>query len=203
MSKATPDQVARVRPFIERLERVFGRHQNGPSFYGEFALALGGYTTDALDRGADELLKVHERFWPSPAECRKFVEAARSEIVQQGRKFRNEVPDGYRVTDEQAKRMLLCEEGYAAALEGYHVEVFYHIRKAGVFPDARSLREIVAMHRAPTFVDHKGRERPRKEFWEPTPGESGMIKVSRDAVLARRKQLKEYILEHYRPAASA
>lgn len=203
MSKATPDQVARVRPFIERLERVFGRHQNGPSFYGEFALALGGYTTDALDRGADELLKVHERFWPSPAECRKFVEAARSEMAQEGRKFRNEVPDGYRVTDEHAKRLLLCEEGYAAALEGYHVEVFYHIRKHGEFPGQRDLREIVAKHRAPTFTDNKGKEWSRKQFWEPTPGEYRGIKIHRDAVLARRKKLKEYILEHYRPAALA
>lgn len=203
MTKATAEQIARVRPFIERLERVFGRHQNGSQFYGELALALGGFTTDALDRGADELLRVHERFWPSPAECRKFVDAARSELVQQGREYRNEVPDGYRVTDDHAKRLLLCEEGYAAALEGYHVRVFDHIREYGKFPDQRALREIVTDFRSPTFVDAKGREVSRAPLWTETSGEPKFVTVSRNAVLARRKQLKGYILENYRPAASA
>lgn len=203
MTKPTRDQIERTRPFIARLERVFGAHQNGAGYYAELALAIGGYTADEIDQGASDLLRHHERFWPTPAECRRFVEVARKDLIETPRVYRNEIPDGYRVTDEQAKRMLLCEEGYAAALEGYHVEVFYHIRKTGDFPDARALREIVANHRAPTCVDHKGKEWSRKEFWEPSPGEYPGIKVVRNAVLARRKQLKEYILEHYQSAASA
>lgn len=203
MTKATAEQISRVRPFIERLERVFGRHQNGSQFYGELALALGGFTTDALDRGADELLRVHERFWPSPAECRKFVDAARSDLVQSGREYRNEIPDGYRVTDEQAKRMLLCEEGYAAALEGYHVRIFDHIREHGKFPDQRALRQIITDFRSATFVNAKGREVSRSALWTEQPGELKAITVFRNAALARRKQLKEYILEHYQSAASA
>lgn len=194
----------RAMPFIEHMEAHYKRHESPKVFYADLADAIGQFSTPVLQEAAKRIIRqrVYAK-WPSVAECLDAVQAVSQEAREAQRTYANEVPDGYRVTDEQAKRMLLCEEGYAAALEGYHVRIFDHIREHGKFPDQRALRQIVTDFRSPTFVDAKGREVSKDALWTEQPGELSAITVFRNAALARRKQLKEYILENYRPAASA
>lgn len=196
-------KIQRAMPFIEHMEAHYNRHESPKVFYADLAEAVGEFSAPVLQEAAKRIIRqrVYSR-WPSVAECLEAVKVVSREVREAHRTYDNQIPDGNKLRDDEARRMLLCEEGYAAAIEGYHVRLFDHVKRHGRMPNQRELRGIVSAFRAPT-IEHKGREFDRRMLWEQQPGEAPWITAARKAMLARREELKQYIMENFRSVDAA
>lgn len=195
------DREERCRPFIAKMVKHFGEPKGGQEVYRDIAAAIGGYSIPVIEAAATIAVR-QSRFFPTVSECLGFVEKARQEAIANHEPRPLPPQDGNRLHDDAAKRLLLCDQGYMAALEGYHVRLFDFAKKEGRLPNQRELSAILRDFRAPT-IEHKGKEFDRRKLWEQQPGEAPWITTARKAMLARREQLREYIMDNYSPRQAA
>jgi len=194
------DREERCRPFIAKMVKHFGEPKGGQEVYRDIAAAIGGYSITVIEAAATIAVR-QSRFFPTVSECLGFVEKAHQEAIANHEPRPLPPQDGNRLHDDAAKRMMLCEAGLTAAMEGYHVDFFDHIRKHGRLPNQRELQLIIQRFRAPT-IEFKGKEFP-SVLDNPQPGELPIITTVRKAMLARREQLREYIMDNYSPRQAA
>ena len=133
-----------ISTFIKRMSAVYGPLD--PIATKEYQRALGGYSTEALERAANWLFENHKyKSWPSIAEAVKAVKTAHRELellkLKPARKATRKPLEEF-----QVERMLRSSEGrpltQRACQEGWIVGLHDYVRDKHRLPSHKAVNKI-------------------------------------------------------------